>query len=124
MLTEKQSRLQEALDRLCASPGVKGVVLVSRDGFAMMNRYKELQAAETFSAMGATLVGAAEAAINEVATGAPQRVIVETATERMVAAGATAELLLMVVAESTLPSHELVERVDRCAQEVARLLSG
>lgn len=122
-MTDKQARLKAALDDLSSHPGVQGAVLVSRDGFCMMNRFDALPGADTFSAMSATLVGAAEAALAEVGDGAPTRIVVETKKGRMVAVGVSADMLLVAVTDGSLKLDGLVERVQRAAEDVGRLLS-
>lgn len=123
MLTDKQKRLQDTLDGLGAQPGVRGAVLVSRDGFCMMNRCPAMPAAETFSAMSATLFGAAEAAFAEFANDGPRRVIVESASARMVAEGAGGELILVAVLDASKPLADALKQVTAAAADVARAMS-
>ncbi len=124
MLTQKQTHLQTALDALADAPGMVGAVLVSRDGFCMMNRFKALPGAETFSAMSATLMGAAEAALNEIGTERPLRIIVETSRHRMVTAGATGELLVVAMSEIATPLADVLMLVESAAAQIATVMSG
>lgn len=122
MLTENQTRLQATLDALRSNGEVRGALLISRDGFCMMNQYDALPGADTFSAMSATLMGAAEAALAELGDHAPLRVVVETRHGRLVATGVTKEILLVAIADVSAALDPLVKRVERAAEDVARIL--
>lgn len=123
-MTPRQTRLQETLDQLVARPGTRGALLVSRDGFCMMNNFDSLPAAETFSAMSATLVGAAEAAFAEFGSDGPTRVVIESTRTRMVAEGAGGEMLLVALTEASAPLDETLKDVSAATSEIARILAS
>lgn len=122
--TTTQIRLQEALDALVASARLQGALLVTRDGFCILNRLPALPAAETLSAMGATLVGAAEAALAELNASGHVSVLVDDGRLRLLAEGAGREHLLFVVADKSQPLERLLEETRATATLVARALGG
>lgn len=124
MATDRQQRLQETLDAVVAQPGVFGALLVTRDGFCMMNRCAKVPAAETLSAMTATLLGAAEAALAEVGGEGTPRVVIESKHRRMLVVAATEELLLVGVTDVSVRAEDFASRLDVAAQTVAKLVSG
>lgn len=124
MATDRQQRLQETLDAVVAQAGVLGALLVTRDGFCMMNRVAKVPAAETLSAMTATMLGAAEAALAEVGGEGTPRVTLETKARRMVVVTATDELLLVGISDTSVRAEDLAARLEAAAQTVAKLVSG
>lgn len=119
-----QRRLEETLDAV-VEDGVLGAMLVTRDGFCMMNRCRAVPAPETLSAMTATMLGAAEAALGEMGGGeGPPRVHLETPTRRVLVLAVTPELLLVGVSDPTVPAETLRARLDKAAEIVARIVPG
>ncbi|MHB8605340.1 MAG: roadblock/LC7 domain-containing protein [Thermoplasmatota archaeon] len=123
-MTEKEKRLQEALDKLAAQPGLHGALLISRDGFPLIGRSPRLPNPETFSAMSAALLGAAEASINEIGGGETRRVLIETRTDRLIAIGLTDELLLVVLGAASHPLEKAFAVVEAAATDLAKLVAG
>lgn len=123
-MTDKQQRLEEALKRLVGDGEVRGAVLVSRDGFCVLNQFNRLPSPETFSAMSATLVGAAEAALSELGVRHATRVVVSTETDRLVTVGATDELLLVALLDGDAALEASLGRIDEAARSVAKIVGG
>ena len=124
MPTDRQRRLEETLDAVAAQPGFLGALLVTRDGFCLLNRSAKLPAPETLSAMTATMLGAAEAALAEIGGDAAPRVAVETPRHRMLVVGATAEVCIVGITDASVPAADLAARLDVAAGTVAKLLDG
>lgn len=126
MLSERQTRLQAVLDRLREQANLQGAVLVSRDGFCIMNRLPRLPAAETFSAMSAMVLGAAEAALAEMGEEAPSGILIETRTTRMAVVAVSRELALVALASRGDGSEapRLLERARDAAEELLRTLQS
>ncbi|MGQ0535916.1 MAG: roadblock/LC7 domain-containing protein [Methanobacteriota archaeon] len=99
-MEDRQKRLLATLDRLTGQPGILGATLVTRDGISVVTRGAPVGSPETFAAMSAALLGAAETALYELGGGSRVRVTAETDKYTMVAVGATEELLLVLVAEA------------------------
>lgn len=124
MALERQHKLEEALDKLVTEPGLVGALLVSRDGFPIVNRFARVLAAETFSAMSATFVGAAEAALAEAGMAGTARFVIEVGEERLVALGATGELLLVVIAKTSSPLDTVVAKANATVSQIKQVVGG
>lgn len=122
MASDKQERLRETLEKLSAEPGVAGALLVSRDGFCILNACPALPAPETFAAMTATLLGAAEASFGEAGGGPARKAIVEGESNRIVAVGVNEEYILVALTELALPADRAAARVEDAASQVASVL--
>lgn len=120
---DKQQRLMGTLDYLMDEKGVLGAALITRDGICLMNRLVRELSPEIFSAMTATLMGAAETALAEVAAGPTRRVIAETEKMKMIVVGATEELLLVALVEASLSLDRLIPLVEGAVDNVTEILS-
>lgn len=115
----QQELVQSAIEKLRATPGVRGALLATRDGFLVLSHWPGLHRPETFAAMTATLMGAAEAALDGAAP-PPLRVSIEAAGARFLIFEVDAELLLAVATE---PSSDAATVVD-AARGLAATLGG
>src|SRR5688572_8754625 len=97
MTGDRQQKMRSLLDSISKEKGVAGATLITRDGLCVMNSDKSIVAPETFSAMSAALMGAAETAFYELGGGTQLRVTAETEKAKFVALGASEELLLIVI---------------------------
>lgn len=123
--SSKHERLQAALDRLVGNQAIVGATLVSRDGIRVMDRWKrEMWNRETFSAMSATLMGAAEIALSESGGARTRRVLAETAKHRMAVVGAGEELVLVALAETGLELDGFLSLVEGAAEDMAGIVLG
>lgn len=84
------------LSRLRAINGVDGAALVSRDGLPVVADLPATFDRETFSAMLAATVGAAETALIEAGRGVPDRIVLENKGTRIMAMGVSDQFLLVV----------------------------
>lgn len=123
-MSDRQSRLAELLQSLAKEHGVLGAALVSRDGLAVKTVGSVEMNRETFSAMSATLVGAAEIALAEVDGGKPRSIVCHTDRVRLVLVGATHDLLLVAYARADAPLETLLTRVEAAAGNVAAIVAG
>lgn len=101
-----------------------GALLVSRDGFCLINKCPRLSRPETFSAMTAVLVGSAETAMLELGQKAALRTISEEGNTRVVAAAVNEELLIVAISETSLPLQNVVTAVEDCSNAVAKIVAG
>lgn len=123
-MMDKQSRLDGLLDALAKEPGILGASLVSRDGLAVRSSGRLALSRETFSAMTATFMGAAEIALSELDAGRTQHIVASTDRVKLVVLGATRDILLVVCAQADAPYDKLLPRLEAAAQNVALVLSG
>lgn len=124
-MSNKQARLQARIRDLVANGGFLGAALVSRDGTRMMDHWKrEMWNKETFAAMSATLMGAAEVALSELGGVRTQRVIAETNKMKLVVVGASDELVLVALGEADLSLDKFLPLAEAAANDVTKLVLG
>ena len=123
-MKDRQARLDALLQDLAKEPGVLGASLVSRDGLAVKTVGAVEMNRETFSAMSATLVGAAEIALAEIDGGKPRSIACHTERVNLVLVGATHDLLLVAYAKSDAPLDALARRLEAAAGNVAAIVAG
>lgn len=121
---DRQQRLDAALQELTKEPGVSGAAIVSRDGLLVRASGRLSLSRETFSAMAATAMGAAEIAISELDGGKPRHMSLVTDRMRLVAVGATRDLLLVVVAQLDASEARLAPRIEAAAQNIGLIATG
>lgn len=121
---DRQQRLDRLLSELAAQEGVLGAALVSRDGLCVKAMGELSLHRETFSAMSATVMGAAEIALGDVDGGRARSVLATTDHARMVIVGATRELLLVAYARQDAPVDRLLRRLEDAAAGVAEAVAG
>ena len=95
--------LNKVLSDLMKTGGVESSVIASRDGLLMVSCMQKGDD-ETFAAMSATMLGAAETASTKLEKGIPERVIVESKSGKLIAIGAGPKALVVVL---TLPDVSL-----------------
>ncbi len=103
--------------------GVETCAAVSRDGLLIRGIIADEQSAESFAAMSATMLGAAETATTELGKGIPHRVIVETERGRLIAVGAGPKALLVVLVDSETGLGLILLELEKSAQKLKELLS-
>lgn len=121
---ERQQRLESLLEELGKEPSVLGSALVSRDGLAVRSSGKLMLSRETFAAMTATFMGAAEIALAELDGGRMQHMVAVTDRVKLIVVGASRDLLLVVCTQADAPHDRLLPRLEAAAQNVAMVLSG
>ncbi|MDI6902203.1 MAG: roadblock/LC7 domain-containing protein [Methanocellales archaeon] len=88
--------LNKVLSDLKQVGGIRASALISRDGLIMASDVPPGTRAETFAAMNATMLGAAETAISELGE-IPDRVIVESKEGKVITTGAGSKALLIAI---------------------------
>jgi predicted regulator of Ras-like GTPase activity (Roadblock/LC7/MglB family) len=117
-MVAKAEQLERIVRELRQLPGVLGAVLVSRGGIVITASSSEEAHTETFAAMGATMSGAASAALSEYNRHGPERITVEGTDCVMVATDAGPKALLVVLKEG----RDGVEQLRSSAEVAARLI--
>ena len=77
--------------------GIEGSAIISRDGLVVVSHLPAKVDKELFSAMSATMLGAAETAMTELGRGIMNQVMVETRESKMLTLGSGPETLLVVL---------------------------
>lgn len=96
-MSDARDKAQAILDELVAQ-GAIGAGLVGRDGLPILLRFPRPVQEETFGAMAAALLGAAEAALLELAEQSAALATVEAGRIRLTVAGLDDTHLLVVAA--------------------------
>lgn len=100
----KKDKLMGILKKLSSVGDVAGSAIVTRDGLLMASDLPSDIDAETFAAMSATMIGAAETAVGELKKGTVERVTAEGKEIKLLTKGAasSAVLVSMVKANANL----------------------
>lgn len=93
-----QETLSNLLQSFNAEQQVRGSAVVTRDGLPLVSALPASVNRETFAAMTATMMGAAETAASEVQTTTASRIVAEFGHLSLVAVGAGPELLVITLA--------------------------
>jgi hypothetical protein len=119
--------VREALEKVLSDLGRAGDIdasaIVSRDGLLMASDIPREIHAETFAAMTATMLGAAETAIAELKRGIPDRVIVESKEAKVIAAGAGPKALLVVMTSPEAGLGLILVEMAKAGRKVKEILS-
>src|SRR5688500_9361847 len=89
VMGDRHQKMRALLDGLAQKTGVVGATLITRDGLCVINSDDKILSPETFSAMTAALMGAAETAFYELGGANKLRVTAETDKNKIVALGAS-----------------------------------
>jgi len=103
--------------------GVEACAAASRDGLLIRAILQQEHFSESFAAMSATMLGAAEAATTELGKGVPHRVIVESEHGRLIAVGAGRKALLIVLVDSDTGLGLILLELDKAALKLKELLA-
>ncbi|MDY6984846.1 MAG: roadblock/LC7 domain-containing protein [Candidatus Thermoplasmatota archaeon] len=122
MAETKQEMLNEVLQDLDRLTGIEGSAIVSRDGLIIISHLPTRVGKEAFSAMSATMLGAAETAMMELARDPPERVLVETKTTRMIITGASADTLLVILCRYNVNLGMLFIQAEKAVNRIKEIL--
>ena len=121
---DRERRLEQLFAELGKEPGVLGLALVSRDGLCVRATGRLALSRETFSAMAATAMGAAEIAISELDGGRSTHLVTVTDRLKLIVMGVTRDLLLVACTQADAAHDRLLPRLESAAQTVALVSSG
>jgi predicted regulator of Ras-like GTPase activity (Roadblock/LC7/MglB family) len=115
--------LNSILGILKNTRGVEASAVASRDGLLICSTIPKKQRAETFAAMAATMVGAAETAASELGKGIPERIIVESKQGRIIGTGAGDKAFLIVMTQNDVRIDVILEEIARASEKIKQVLS-
>lgn len=121
-MAAKGEELLKALQDLRNVEGVEGSALVSRDGITVAADLPPSYDRDTFSAMTAAMLGAAETAMVEIGRGIPERVVVETKNSRILTVGVNADLMLVVLSNGKATTSNVFQGVETLGQRIRELV--
>ncbi|OGS56519.1 MAG: hypothetical protein A3K60_02040 [Euryarchaeota archaeon RBG_19FT_COMBO_56_21] len=110
--------LEEVLDEIRSIPSVYEVTVVSRSGMHIAGDAPKGVHLETFVAMSAILLGAAETATGELKDKL-QYVAIELTRGRMMLVSAGARALLVLTASKDVPTQDLAAKAKDFASKIA-----
>jgi predicted regulator of Ras-like GTPase activity (Roadblock/LC7/MglB family) len=114
--------LDKILQDLNNIGGVEASAVASRDGLLICSTISKIQPAETFVAMSATMMGAAETATTELGKGIPERIIVESKTGRIIGTGAGAKALLLVMTKPDTGLGLVLIEMTKASEKIKNIL--
>lgn len=121
MATTKEM-LEKVLKDMEKIGDVDASLVVSRDGLLMAADIPTDVNAETFAAMTATMLGAAETAVSELGKEVPERVIAESDEAKMIVCGAGPKALFVVMTGPETGLGLILVEMDGAAEKIKGLL--
>jgi len=114
--------LENILKDINTVGGVETSAVASRDGLLICSTIPRRQHAETFVAMCATMIGAAETATTELGKGIPERIIVESKTGKIIGTGAGPKALLLVMTKPDANLGLILIEMTKASEKVKDIL--
>jgi uncharacterized protein len=122
-MPSKSEQLKEVLSGLRKLPGVEGSAVMSRDGISVVHDLPPAYDRDTFSAMTAAMLGAAETAMIEIGRGTPDKVTVENRDSQFVALGVSGELMLVILLKAGTDSNGVSKALVAASEQIRKLTS-
>lgn len=114
--------LEKVLKDINNIGGVETSAVASRDGLLICSTIPRKQNGETFVAMSATMIGAAETATTELGKGIPERIIVETKTGKIIGTGAGPKALLIVMTKPDANLGLILIEMTKASKQIKDIL--
>ena len=114
--------LEKILNDINNIGGVEASAIASRDGLLICSTIPKKQHAETFVAMSATMIGAAETATTELGKGIPDRIIVESKHGRILGTGAGSKALLLVMTKPDAGLGLVLIEMAKASEQIKNIL--
>ncbi|VVB92439.1 Roadblock/LC7 domain protein [uncultured archaeon] len=102
--------------------GIEASAIASRDGLLIYSNVPQKNKTETFCAMSATMLGAAETATSELGKGIPDRVIVESKHAKIIATGAGPKAILIVMTRPDAGLGLVLVEVAKASEKINQVL--
>ncbi len=118
-MTTTKGMLEKILHDLKSTGDVEASAIVSRDGLLMARDIPREINGETFAAMSATMLGAAETAINELKKGGVNRIIVESKQAKILASGAGEKALLVIMTSPDAGLGLILIEMDKACSKIS-----
>ncbi len=118
----KKDELDVVLKELSSIGGIEGSAVVTRDGLLIDSVMLQDVDADTFAAMSATMMGAAETAISELKKGSVSIVLVEAKDAKIVTTGAGEQAILVVMAKPTINLGLVLVELKKAVNKIKKIL--
>lgn len=110
--------MEQLLNDLASLPGVRGSLLISRDGLVIGSRLGDAQDPDEIAVMGATVFGALDRAAQQVGLGQVVDSIVQTTSYSVQVLGA-GDVVLVVIADKGMNVAEVRREMRNIANQLA-----
>ena len=114
--------LEKILEDLKLPGGIEASLVASRDGLLIFSNIDLKKHAQTFAAMSATMLGAAETATLELRKGIPERIIVESDKGKIIVTGAGPKGLLVVLTEPNASLGIILIELAKASEKIKEVL--
>ena len=114
--------LEKVLKDINNIGGVEASAVASRDGLLICSTISKKQHAETFVAMSATMLGAAETATMELGKGIPDRIIVESKNGKIIGTGAGPKALLLVMTKPDAGLGLVLIEMSKASEQINQVM--
>ncbi len=114
--------LEKVLSDLGRVGEIEACAIATRDGLLMQANMPAKGDPETFVAMSATMLGAAETASSELGKGVPKRVIVEADDGKLICMGAGPKALVVAMTAPEVGLGLVLVELSKSAEKVEKLL--
>lgn len=114
--------LEKILKEINNAGGVETSVIASRDGLLICSTLSRKQHPETFVAMCATMMGAAETAAIVLGNGIPERIIVETKDGKIIGTGVGPKALLIVISKPHADLGLILLEIKKSSDKIKKIL--
>jgi len=104
--TSAMDRARDALRSLHARDGVVGALLATRDGISLLHEGGSFGNVESFAAMQATALGAAEVALQSMAAKKAVGLVIDVGERRVLARAVTEDLLVCIMVGANVPIEQ------------------
>lgn len=120
----KKEELEGVLKQLQNVGDVEGCAIVTRDGLLVAQIMPDTTDPETFAAMTATMVGAAETAVSELKKGGLLRIIAESEQSKIIATGSGEQSITVVMVKSDGNVGLVLLELKKSAQKIADIMTS
>lgn len=114
--------LEKVLKDLGRVGEIEACAIATRDGLLMQANMSSKGDPETFVAMSATMLGAAETASSELGKGVPKRVIVESDDGKLICMGAGPKALVVAMTAPEVGLGLVLVELSKVAEKVEKLI--
>lgn len=121
-MKDKERALRRILTQLDSAVPVEASMIVTRDGIVLAHDLPRGQDTETFAAMSATMLGAAETAAGQLKKDVPTHVMVGMDKGLMVCVGAGNIAFIVATADQQIKTGLLLVQMREASEKVKQLL--
>ena len=121
-IASTNAMLKKILSDLKQMGGITASSIASRDGLLVVSDMESESHAETFAAMSATMLGAAESATTELGKGIPDRVIVESDHGKLIAMGAGPKALIVILTEPDAGLGLILVELEKSVKKIKKIM--